>query len=277
MSAPRTLSRQASQKHALFADARSDFITVLNIWRAYNEQAAALSRNQLRKWCKEHFLSYLRIREWQDLHTQLSQSLSELKLRPNQVAASYTDLHQAILTGFLGSIGELDEKREYNGPRGMRFVVAPGTPLASKPPRWVVAGSIVETTRLYARMVAAVDTGWIEAAGAHLLKRTYSEPHWEAARGYVSAYETVALYGLTLASRRRINYGAIAPAEARDMFIREALVEAPLDGRELVDDYVVAAGGGGGGRGGGRRRLARAGRADVAADLNAAVAERCGG
>src|ERR1700722_2723939 len=246
---PSEAQQQASEKHALFADARSDFITVLNIWRAYNEQSAALSRNQLRKWCKEHFLSYLRIREWQDLHTQLTQSLAELKLRPNQVVASYTDLHQAVLTGFLGSIGELDEKREYNGARGMRFVVAPGTPLASKPPRWIVAGSIVETTRLYARMVAAVDPGWIEAAGAHLLKRTYSEPHWEVSRGYVSAFETVALYGLMLASRRQINYGAIAPAEARDMFIREALVGTPLDGRELVDDYVVA-GGGGGGRGG---------------------------
>ena len=264
---PSDAQQQASEKHALFADARSDFITVLNIWRAYNEQSAALSRNQVRKWCKEHFLSYLRIREWQDLHTQLSQSLNELKLRPNQVAASYTDLHQAILTGFLGSIGELDEKREYNGARGMRFVIAPGTPLASKPPRWVVAGSIVETTRLYARMVAAVDPGWIEAAGAHLLKRTYSEPHWEATRGYVSAYETVALYGLTLASRRRINYGAIAPAEARDMFIREALVATPLDGRELVDDYVVAAGGGGGTSDASSHGL-------TAADLNAAMAER---
>jgi hypothetical protein len=273
---PSDAQQQASQKHALFADARSDFITVLNIWRAYNEQSAALSRNQLRKWCKEHFLSYLRIREWQDLHTQLSQSINELKLRPNQVAASYTDLHQAILTGFLGSIGELDEKREYNGPRGMRFVIAPGTPLASKPPRWVVAGSIVETTRLYARMVAAVDTGWIEAAGAHLLKRTYSEPHWETARGYVSAYETVALYGLTLASRRRINYGAIAPAEARDIFIREALVATPLDGRELVDDYVVA--GGGSGRGGhGAAASGAVGGGLTAADLNAAMAERSEG
>ena len=268
---PSDAQQQASEKHALFADARSDFITVLNIWRAYNEQSAAVSRNQLRKWCKEHFLSYLRIREWQDLHTQLSQSLNELKLRPNQVAASYTDLHQAILTGFLGSIGELDEKREYNGPRGMRFVVAPGTPLASKPPRWVVAGSIVETTRLYARMVAAVDPGWIEAAGAHLLKRTYTEPHWEAARGYVSAYETVALYGLTLVSRRRINYGAIAPAEARDMFIRQALVETPLDGRGLVDDYVVAAGGSGGSGSGGS---GDGGDGLTAADLNAEMAAR---
>ena len=246
---PSDAQQQASQKHALFADPRSDFNAVLNIWKAYHEQAAALSRSQLRKWCKEHFLSFLRMREWQDLHTQLSQSIAELKLKLNQAPANYTDLHQAILTGFLGSIGELDEKREYNGPRGMRFVVAPGTPLASKPPRWIVAGSIVETTRLYARMVAAVDPGWIEAAGSHLLKRSYSEPHWEAARGYVSAYESVALYGLTLAARRRVNYGAIAPKEAREMFIREALVDAPEEEHDEVDEYLVASGGSGGGGG----------------------------
>lgn len=233
---PTDAQQQAGEKHALFAEPRSDFVTVLNIWRAFNEQAAALSRNQLRKWCREHFLSFLRMREWQDLHSQLSQSLAELKLRPNQVPASYTDLHQAILTGFLGSIGELDEKREYNGPRGLRFVVAPGTPLASKPPRWIVAGSLVETTRLYARMVAAVDPGWIESAGAHLLKRSYSEPHWVAARGFVSAYESVALYGLTLAARRRVNYGAIAPQEAREIFIREALVETPADESRSLGD-----------------------------------------
>jgi ATP-dependent helicase HrpA len=248
---PTDAQQQASEKHALFADARSDFVTVLNVWRAFNEQAAALSRNQLRKWCREHFLSFLRMREWQDLHSQLSQSVAELKLRPgrpvgqpNQMAASYTDLHQAILTGFLGSIGELDEKREYNGPRGLRFVVAPGTPLASKPPRWIVAGSLVETTRLYARMVAAVDPGWIEGAGAHLLKRSYSEPHWVGARGFVSAYESVALYGLTLAARRRVNYGAIAPKEARDIFIREALVEASAgDESSHADAYAGASGG----------------------------------
>ena len=243
---PSDAQQQANEKHALFADPRSDFNTVLNIWRTYNEQAVALSRNQLRKWCKEHFLSFLRMREWQDLHTQLSQSIAELKLRLNEMAANYTDLHQAILTGFLGSIGELDEKREYDGPRGLRFVVAPGTPLASKPPRWIVAGSIVETTRLYARMVAAVDPGWIEAAGSHLLKRSYSEPHWEAARGYVSAYETVALYGLTLASRRRVNYGAIAPKEAREMFIREALVDTPEEEHDDVDEHLVSSGRDGG-------------------------------
>jgi ATP-dependent helicase HrpA len=220
---PSDAQQQSAEKHALFADARSDFVTVLNLWRAFKEQAAALSGNQLRKWCREHFLSVLRMREWQELHSQLSQSVRELELHPNQVAASYTDLHQAILTGFLGSIGNLDEKREYDGPRGMRFVIAPGTPLASKPPRWVVAGSLLETTRLYARMVAAVDSSWIESAGAHLIKRTYGEPHWVAGRGFVAAFESVSLYGLTLASGRRVNYGAIAPIEAREIFIREAL------------------------------------------------------
>jgi ATP-dependent helicase HrpA len=221
---PSDAQTQSAQKHALFADNRSDFITVLNLWRAYKEQGAALSRNQLRKWCREHYLSFIRMREWQELHSQLLQGLRELGLRPNQTEASYTDLHQALLTGFLGSIGNLDERREYDGPRGMRFVIAPGTPLASKPPKWVVAGSLVETTRLYARMVAAVDSIWIEAAGAHLLKRNYSEPHWVERRGFVAAFEAVSLYGLTLASRRRVNYGAIAPAEAREIFIRAALV-----------------------------------------------------
>ena len=257
---PSDAQQQSAEKHALFADARSDFVTVLNLWRAYKEQSAALSRNQLRKWCREHFLSFMRMREWQELHSQLSQSLRELELRPNAAQASYTDLHQAILTGFLGSIGNLDEKREYNGPRGMRFVIAPGTPLASKPPKWVVAGSLLETTRLYARMVAAVDSGWIESAGAHLIKRTYSEPHWVSERGFVAAFETVSLYGLTLASRRRVNYGAIAPLEAREIFIREALIAengVPLPGPEStgVGAESIAVG-----RGDGARRFAGRGR-----------------
>ena len=223
---PADMSQQADEKHAVFADARSDFTTVLNLWRAFGEQAAALSGSQLRKWCREHFLSFLRMREWQDLHTQLTRSIRELHLRPNHTPASHAELHQAILTGFLGSVGALNQKREYDGPRGMHFVVAPGTPLAARPPKWVVAGSLVETTRLYARMVAAVNPAWIERAGAHLVKRTYSEPHWVAGRGFVAALESVALFGLPLASGRRINYGPVAPKEARAIFIREALLTA---------------------------------------------------
>ncbi|MDE2052378.1 MAG: DUF3418 domain-containing protein, partial [Gammaproteobacteria bacterium] len=187
------------------------------------------SGNQLRKWCREHFLSFLRMREWQDLHHQLTRSVRELDLRPNHTPASYADLHQAILTGFLGSVGTLNQKREYDGPRGMRFVVAPGSPLAAKPPKWLVAGSLIETTRLYARMVASINPAWIEWAGAHLVKRTHSEPHWVADRGFVAAYESVSLYGLSLATRRRVNYGPVAPQEARAIFIREALL-APAAG-----------------------------------------------
>jgi ATP-dependent helicase HrpA len=221
---PSDMQQQADEKHALFADGRSDFITMLNLWRAFGEQAAALSGNQLRRWCREHFLSFLRMREWQDLHQQLARSIRELGLRPNHTPARYAELHQAILTGFLGSVGALNQRREYDGPRGMRFVIAPGTPLAAQPPQWTVAGSLIETTRLYARMVAAVNPAWIERAGAHLIKRSYSEPHWVADRGFVAAYETVSLYGLSLATRRRINYGPVAPREARDIFIREALL-----------------------------------------------------
>ncbi len=221
---PAAAQQQAAQKHALFADARSDFVTVLNLWRAFDAQARSLSGSQLRKWCREHFLSCIRLREWQELHGQLARSMRELQMRPNEVAASYADLHQAILTGFLGSIGHLDERRAYDGPRGLQFVIAPGTPVASKPPKWVVAGSLLETTRVYARMVAAVEPGWIESAGAHLLKRSYSEPHWVHGRGFVAAFESVSLYGLTLAAKRRVNYGAIAPLEAREIFIREALI-----------------------------------------------------
>jgi len=234
---PQEAQQHAIQMHATFNDARSDFMTVLNLWRAYNEQAAALSGNQLRKWCREHFLSYLRMREWHDLHAQLVDSMREIKVQPNAIAAGYAELHQAILTGFLGSIGSLDDRREYAGPRGIRFVIAPGTPLASKRPRWIVAGSMIETARVYARMVAAVDPGWIEHAAAHLVKRVYTEPHWVASRGFVSAYETVTLYGLTLASRRRVNYANIAPIEAREIFVREALVAG---NGQVTGDFLPA-------------------------------------
>jgi len=222
---PSDAQQQADQKHATYADPRSDFVTVLNLWKNFHEQSAALSGNQLRKWCRENFLSFVRMREWQELHRQLSDIAEDLKLAVNQVAAEYGDLHQAILTGFLGGIGALDERREYEGARGTRFVIAPGTPLASRPPKWVVAASLMETTRLYARMVAAVEPQWIESAGAHLVKRSYSEPHWVEERGYVAAFESAALYGLTLTARRRVNYGNVAPAEAREIFVREALIE----------------------------------------------------
>jgi len=228
---PSDAQQQADQRHATYADPRSDFMTVLKLWSMFNEQQEALSASQLRKWCRENFLSYIRLREWKELHRQLSDTAEELELKPNATPAEYGDLHQAILTGFLGGIGSLDERREYEGARGTRFVVAPGTPLASKPPKWIVAASLMETTRLYARMVAAIEPQWIESAGAHLIKRAYSEPHWVAERGFVAAFESTSLYGLTLASRRRVNFGNVEPEQARLIFVREALVEGQTEFR----------------------------------------------
>ena len=222
---PQDAQQQADQQHAQFADPRSDFISVLNLWNAFQEQSALLGGNQLRKWCRERFLSFLRLREWQELHRQLGEIATELKLPKNTTPPEYADLHQAILTGFLGNIGALDERREYEGARGARFVIAPGTPLATKPPKWIVAASLMETTRVFARTIAAIEPQWIEAAGAHLLKREYAEPHWVEQRGFVAAFESTSLYGLTLSARKRINYGNVAPKEAREIFVREALVE----------------------------------------------------
>jgi len=220
---PADRTEAADQAHASYADPRSDFVTVLNLWCAAREQAASGNR-ALRRWCKEHFLSFLRMREWQDLHEQLADITTAQRLERNTAAAPTGVLHQAILTGFLGGIGVLDEGRNYLGARDARFVIAPGTPLARRPPRWIVAASLVETQRLYARMVAQVQPSWIEAAGAHLVRRSYGEAEWVAARGMVMARETVSLYGRVLSSGRQVNFATIDPALARRMFVEEALV-----------------------------------------------------
>ena len=220
---PADRTEAADQAHALFADERSDFVGVLNLWRAAREQAGAGTR-ALRRWCKEHFLSFMRMREWYDLHEQLAEITAGQGLERNTEPAPGNLLHQAILTGFLGGIGVLDEDRMYLGARDMRFVIAPGSPLARRTPHWIVAASLVETQRLYARMVAQVQPSWIESAGAHLVRRTYGEAQWVAARGMVMARETVSLYGRVLSSGRQVNFATIDPALARRMFVEEALV-----------------------------------------------------
>jgi ATP-dependent helicase HrpA len=220
---PAEQAEAAAEKHATFADPRSDFLGVLNLWRGSREQAA-VSQGALRRWCREHFLSYMRMREWADLHEQLRAIAAGLELEPNAEPASSTVLHQAVLTGFLGGIGVLDDDRTYLGARDSRFVIAPGTPLAKRTPHWVVAASLVETQRLYARMVAQVQPSWIEAAGAHLVRRTHGDAHWNAERGRVEARETVSLYGRVLSSGRRVDFAAVDPATARRIFVEEALV-----------------------------------------------------
>jgi len=213
----------ADLAHAQFADERSDFVTVLNLWQAARGQATEGTR-ALRRWCREHFLSFVRMREWQDLHEQLAEITAGQRLERNAEPAPSSRLHQSILSGFLGGIGVLDEARSYLGARDTRFVIAPGTPLARRCPHWIVAASLVETQRLYARMVAQVQPSWIESAGAHLVRRTYDEARWDAVRGLATARESVSLYGRVLSSGRRVNFATIDPAVARRMFVEEALV-----------------------------------------------------
>ncbi|MFO1407463.1 MAG: ATP-dependent RNA helicase HrpA [Steroidobacteraceae bacterium] len=220
---PAEQSELASERHAAFADERSDFVAVLNLWRASRERAAA-GTGALRRWCRENFLSFVRMREWSDLHDQLAGITGSLELERNAEAAPASALHQAILSGFLGGIGVLDEDRTYLGARDSRFVIAPGTPLARRTPRWVVAASLVETHRLYARMVAQVQPSWIEVAGAHLVKRAYGDAQWDPGRGMVVARETVSLYGRMLSGGRQVNFADVDAATARRIFVEEALV-----------------------------------------------------
>jgi ATP-dependent helicase HrpA len=220
---PSDRTEAADAAHAKLADQRSDFVTVLNLWSAVRAAADGGQRAQ-RRWCREHYLSFLRVREWQDLHAQLAEIAVQQRLEPNPAPAPPSLLHQAILSGFLGGIGVLEERNTYLGARDVRFVIAPGTPLARRNPHWVVAASLVETRRLYARMVAQVQPSWIESAGAHLVRRSYGEAQWVASRGMVMARETVSLYGRVLSSGRQVSFAAIDPAEARRIFVEEALV-----------------------------------------------------
>ena len=222
---PSDRTEQADERHAGFADERSDFIAILNLWAAYRAAAAGPTR-ALRHWCKENFLSYPRMREWLDLHSQLSDLIGSEAGAQVAEPVPPAVLHQAILTGFLGGIGVLDEGRTYLGARDTRFVIAPGTPLQRRNPRWIVAASLVETHRLYARTVAQVQPSWIESAAAHLVKRTYSDLAWDAARGMGVLRETVSLYGRILSSGRRVSLASVDPVAAHRMFVEEGLVNA---------------------------------------------------
>jgi ATP-dependent helicase HrpA len=221
---PADRQQAADEAHSAGADPRSDFLTLLQLWSRYVAERGARSRSSLRRWCAAQFLSAARMREWEDLEQQLSGIVAELAWPLNEPPASPAEVHRALLTGLLGSIGEKTARGDFQGARGMRFTIAPGTPLRARAPRWVMAASLIETQRVYARIVAAVEPAWIEAAARHLVRRDYTEPEWQPDRGVVTARETVTLYGLTLAAGRRVNYGSVEPEAAREIFVREALV-----------------------------------------------------
>ncbi|WP_340536742.1 ATP-dependent RNA helicase HrpA [Nocardioides sp. GXZ039] len=231
---------QADQQHARFKVEGSDFLGWLELWRYLRAQQRELSSSAFRRMCKREYLNYLRVREWQDFESQLRRVCKEMGLHLGQPAdvPDADGIHQALLSGLLSHIGLLEERepdrgakptgrrpmREYLGARGARFAIFPGSGLARRNPPFLMAGELVETGRLWARQNAAIQPEWAERLGAHLVKRTYSEPHWSKKRAAVMAHERVTLYGVPLVADRLVQYGSIDPAVARELFIRHALV-----------------------------------------------------
>ena len=228
---PAEKQQQADQAHARFRHPRSDFMAWLNLWRYYEEQRQDLSANQLAKLCKREFLAYMRMREWRDVHTQLSIACRSQRLQPRPTLAeeeNYEGVHKSLLAGLLGNIAQLQEGRDYLGSRNRKLQIFPGSSQARKPPKWLVAAEIVETSGVYAREVGAIDPEWALDINPALLRTHYYQPHWQARSGRVMAYERVTLYGLTLVDKRPVHYGPIVPVEARELLIREGLVAGKL-------------------------------------------------
>jgi ATP-dependent helicase HrpA len=221
----------AENAHAKFADDKSEFLSYIKLWRWYAEQVAhKQSQRKLAALLRQNFLSPVRLREWHDVHSQLAALVGEQGWRINASEATFEQLHMALLAGLLGNIGaKSEEGSAYQGAREIRFHIHPGSRMAKKAGRWIVAGELVETTRLYARCVARIEPVWLERAAAHLIRKQWSDPRWEKKAGQVVANERGTLYGLALYSGRRIHYGRINPQHARELFIRQALVTGELD------------------------------------------------
>ncbi|MBG6138408.1 ATP-dependent RNA helicase HrpA [Longispora fulva] len=216
----------ATEKHSRFVDKSSDFASFLALWKYLLEQQKELSSNQFRRMCRTEFLNYLRVREWQDIYSQLRQVAKTLNLPLNTAPAAAQGIHLSLLSGLLSHIGLFDAaKREYTGARGAKFSIFPGSALFKTPPRWVMSAELVETSKLWGRINAKIEPEWVEPLAPHLVKRSYSEPHWEKKQAAVMAYEKVTLYGVPIVAQRKVNYGRIAPSVARELFIRHALVE----------------------------------------------------
>ena len=222
-----TDKQQASdEKHRRFADKKSDFLAFLNLWHYVQEQQKELTKNQFRRQCQKDFLNYLRIREWQDIYQQIRLAVREMGLPINSEKAEYQKIHTALLSGLLSHIGLKEaEKQQYLGARNAHFAIFPNSVLFKKQPKWVMAAELVETSKLWGRMVAEIEPEWIEPLAEHLTKKSYSEPRWSKSRGAVIADEKVSLYGVPIVAARPVNYGSIDPIVSRELFIQSALVE----------------------------------------------------
>ncbi|MFJ6857257.1 ATP-dependent RNA helicase HrpA [Streptomyces werraensis] len=238
---PADKQTQADQQHARFRDETSDFLAFLNLWRYIREQQKERGSSSFRRMCKQEYLNFLRIREWQDIYAQLRTVAKQMGIHLNDQDAPADRIHVSLLAGLLSHIGMKDVKEskdsgqgggrrdggrnEYLGARNAKFAIFPGSALFKKPPRFVMSAELVETSRLWARVNAKIEPEWVEPLAEHLLKRTYSEPHWEKDQAAVMAYEKVTLYGVPIVAQRKVNYGRIDPELSRELFIRNALVE----------------------------------------------------
>ncbi|MFJ9957464.1 ATP-dependent RNA helicase HrpA [Streptomyces avermitilis] len=234
---PADKQAQADQQHARFKDETSDFLAYLNLWRYVREQQKERGSSSFRRMCKQEYLNFLRIREWQDIYSQLRTVAKQMGIHLNEDDAPEQHVHISLLAGLLSHIGMKDVKEtggesgrstgknEYVGARNAKFAIFPGSALFKKPPRFVMSAELVETSRLWARVNAKIEPEWVEPLAGHLLKRTYSEPHWEKDQAAVMAYEKVTLYGVPIIAQRKVNYGRIDPEASRELFIRNALVE----------------------------------------------------
>lgn len=241
---PADRQQAADQKHAEYRHEDSDFMTLVNLWHRYEEERQTLSNNQLRQFCKKQFLAFMRMREWRDVHYQLRLQCKELNFKENAEPASYMAVHQSLLTGLLSHIGQKDDEGDYKGARNRRFLLFPGSGIYKKKPKWVVSAELVETTKLYARTNAKIETEWVEPLAKGLLKTKYLEPHWSTKRGQVMAFEQVTLFGLILVPKRRVSFGKIDPLVSRELFIREGVVAGTIQtkgdflkyNQQLLDD-----------------------------------------
>jgi len=233
---PQDRQQAADEKHKLFVDEKSEFLSWWKLWNWFqNAVEHKKSNKQLVDSCHAHFLSYLRLREWREVHGQLHAMVGELRAKDggwkeNELPGTYEAIHQALLTGLLGNIGcKSDESGYYLGARGIRYLIHPSSPIQKKAGKWIMAAEITETTRLFGRCIARIEPDWLEKVGAHLIKRQYFDAHWEKKAMQVAGWERTTLYGVVINPKRRIHYGPLAPAESREIFIRQGLVAEEID------------------------------------------------
>ncbi|MFM9971173.1 MAG: ATP-dependent RNA helicase HrpA [Burkholderiales bacterium] len=233
---PMDRAQAADMAQKRFDHEKSDFISYLKLWQFFDDALEHKKSNRkLRDACQAHFLSHIRMREWRDVHSQLKELVAEMGWKVGEISTdpsqSYAPLHRALMTGLLGNIGMKTEEGSFLGARAIKFWVHPGSGVAKKAGRWIMAAELAETTRLYARCVATIEPQWLESIGAHLIKRTQTDPHWEKKPAHVAAFERGTLYGLPVYINRRMHYGPIDPKLCREIFIRQALVEGDYESR----------------------------------------------